>query len=420
MSSEAPIVVGGRPQLFHLLAEAAEVEHTLMCTYLYAAFSLKSGEAEGLSAGEAFTVARWRRSILSVALDEMVHLLLVSNLLIAIGGRPHFARPNFPVAPGHFPSEVVVKLTPFDEATLDHFIFLERPRGKDLPDGEGFEPPREYEREEAYEGLMPCMQDYVTIGHLYDALRANIQSASERLGERALFLGPIEAQVGPETVGLDGVSRISCLADALHAVDVIVEQGEGSPEDRDESHYQRFLAIRSELRELKSRNPAFVPGRSAAVSPVMRRPPESEDKLFIDHPVAARVLDLGNAVYATLLQLLVQAFHRSGGDVLSGQRSLLDAAVELMHVLSGVGSALTRLPACASGGGTTAGLSFTMLRGVEALTPQAERALLAERLRELARGADVALRGVAGMDGVPERLSKLAAQFEPGQGAARA
>src|SRR5688500_1911197 len=37
-------VIGGREQLFHLLAEAAEVEHTLMCCYLYAAFSLKRGE----------------------------------------------------------------------------------------------------------------------------------------------------------------------------------------------------------------------------------------------------------------------------------------------------------------------------------------------------------------------------------------
>src|SRR4051794_9953600 len=42
-----------REELVHLLYEAAELEHTLMCTYLYAAFSLRSGEAEGLSAREA-------------------------------------------------------------------------------------------------------------------------------------------------------------------------------------------------------------------------------------------------------------------------------------------------------------------------------------------------------------------------------
>ncbi len=36
------VVVGSREQLLHLLAEAAEIEHTLMCSYLYAAFSLSS------------------------------------------------------------------------------------------------------------------------------------------------------------------------------------------------------------------------------------------------------------------------------------------------------------------------------------------------------------------------------------------
>ena len=45
----------------HALYEAAELEHNLMCTYLYAAFSLKDGEADGLSAEEAAAVKRWRR-----------------------------------------------------------------------------------------------------------------------------------------------------------------------------------------------------------------------------------------------------------------------------------------------------------------------------------------------------------------------
>ena len=38
-----------REQLLHALYEAAELEHNLMCTYLYAAFSLKSGTDEGLT-----------------------------------------------------------------------------------------------------------------------------------------------------------------------------------------------------------------------------------------------------------------------------------------------------------------------------------------------------------------------------------
>ena len=77
-----------REQLLHSLYEAAELEHTLMCTYLYAAFSLRSGETEGLTPREAEAVARWRRVILRVAIDEMGHLVAVWNITAALGGRP--------------------------------------------------------------------------------------------------------------------------------------------------------------------------------------------------------------------------------------------------------------------------------------------------------------------------------------------
>lgn len=92
---EAPIIVtGSREQLFHLLAEAAEIEHCLMCSYLYAAFSLKR-DASGFTTRQADAVARWRDAIMGVAIEEMGHLLILANLTTAIGGQPHFSRPNF-------------------------------------------------------------------------------------------------------------------------------------------------------------------------------------------------------------------------------------------------------------------------------------------------------------------------------------
>ena len=41
-----------REVLVFALYEAAELEHNLMCTYLYAAFSLKSDAADGLNEAE--------------------------------------------------------------------------------------------------------------------------------------------------------------------------------------------------------------------------------------------------------------------------------------------------------------------------------------------------------------------------------
>ena len=127
-----------REALIHQLYEAAELEHNLMCTYLYAAFSLKQGTEEGLTPAEAEATARWRRAILQVAIEEMGHLTAVWNITAALGGSPRFGRMNFPLDPGGLPASVIVRLAPFSEAVLQHFIFLERPKDSNEPDGSGF------------------------------------------------------------------------------------------------------------------------------------------------------------------------------------------------------------------------------------------------------------------------------------------
>jgi len=413
-SDENPeIVVGPREQLFHLIAEASEIEHTLMCSYLYAAFSLKRGTEEGLSETEAQAVARWREAIMSVAIDEMVHLLLVSNLAVAVGARPHFDRPNFPVESGYFPSGVVVKLTPFSLDTLDHFIFLERPQGYQLEDGDGFEPEREYDREQPYSGLMPSVQDYATVGRLYEALRVNLIACSRRLGEERLFANAVNAQIDRDLVDLEGVARVADLRTALAAIDVIVEQGEGSESDRDGSHYRRFTDIKTEYLRLREANPQFAPAWPAAESPVMRRPPTPEGKVFIDHPVAARVLDFANAVYGLLLRCLVQVFDSSLNDERREQSRFMSTAIELMHVFGMASHALVRLPATSESSQVNAGVTFTMLRSVAPLLggTVGER-LVHERLGELENAARSLGRVAPEFSPIPAKLVNLQASFQ--------
>lgn len=175
---EPPIVIGSREQLLHLLAEAAEVEHTLMCSYLYAAFSLKRAGEPGVSAVQGEALERWRTAIIDVAVEEMGHLVIVANLTVAIGGR---------------------------------------------------------------------------------------------LGGATLFLGEVASQLGPEVTDLEGVRPIGSLADAERAIDTVVEQGEGSAADRDDSHYRSFMAIREELDRLTRTDPIFAPAWPVADSPVLRR-----------------------------------------------------------------------------------------------------------------------------------------------------
>src|SRR5262245_58677758 len=73
-----------REALIYTLGKAAELEHLVMLQYLFAAFSLKQGVAEGLNAETLGAVVRWRRTLLEISAQEMLHLALVQNLLTAI------------------------------------------------------------------------------------------------------------------------------------------------------------------------------------------------------------------------------------------------------------------------------------------------------------------------------------------------
>ena len=85
-------LVTSREELIYLLSRASELEHGLACIYLFAAFSLKNDVSEGgLTPAQAEMVRRWKRRLSGVAVEEMLHLAQVSNMLTAIGGAPPFA-----------------------------------------------------------------------------------------------------------------------------------------------------------------------------------------------------------------------------------------------------------------------------------------------------------------------------------------
>ena len=76
---EAPFVIEHREALIYMLCEASELEHLIMCQYLFAAFSLKQSADEGLTADEMAAVTRWRKQIAHVATQEMLHLALMMH-----------------------------------------------------------------------------------------------------------------------------------------------------------------------------------------------------------------------------------------------------------------------------------------------------------------------------------------------------
>ena len=368
-----------RELLLHLLTEAAELEHNLMCTYLYAAFSLKS--ADELSPELAPVVAGWRKTLIEVATEEMAHLANVWNITSALGGTPHFGRLNFPLDPGILPASIVVKLAPFSRPVVQHFVFLERPASSGEPEGEGFEPELQFRRSTNRERITPMAMDYETVGVFYERLEDALRTFHEAHGGEA-FVGDPALQLSQAEMPLPGVAPVKCLPTALAALDAIVAQGEGAPEHSENSHFTRFMRVREELAAL----PADVHvAHPAATNPVLRPPLRPTGRVWIEDEEAALTVDVANTCYAVMLRLLAYSYALPNG---SEKGVAIELAISLMRAMTLLGERAARLPAGPSNPHCNAGMSFTALRDAAPLPPgPAARRFFVERLGELATHA---------------------------------
>jgi CDGSH-type Zn-finger protein/uncharacterized Fe-S cluster protein YjdI len=373
-----------REQLLYFLHEAAEIEHNLMCCYLYAAFSLKRTDA-AWTAEQREAVARWRRVITGVALEEMTHLCLVGNLMNALGASIHLNRPMFPIDVGPYPAGFTIRLQAFSRATVQHFTYLERPVDSGFAEASGFEPQRRYTRGTAPDRLSPSARDYATVGELYATLRQALDSFAHEHGEAALFVGDPKRQVASALAPLPGVCTVHNLATAHQAIDTIVTQGEGAGAEEHNSHYCRFERMLGELDALLAADPSFAPAWPAATNPVMNPPPTPAGKVHINHPINARWLDVGNALYTASLRCLLQGF---GATDTAAKRTWLGASFALMRALTPVGEGLAARPAQDTPGAPNAGLTFTSLRTLAWFPESTAASLVAARLAEVRQRAE--------------------------------
>jgi len=417
------IVIQDREELFYLLSEAAEFEHTVMCSYLYSLWSLKGDVSEGVTATELAAIEGWRRSIRQVALEEMLHLTLVNNILAAIGNSPHLWRPQFPVRPGRFPDDVIFRLSPFGAPAIDHFIYIERPEGIAIQDGAGFDHPAHYPRVTRPDLLSPTPRDYASQGQLYHSVLRGLARLVDELGEKNVFVGHGDAQVGAAEFALPGLFKVNSLDTARRAIEEIVQQGEGAPAHREGSHYHRFAAIREELLQLKHARPDFEPARPVVENPALTELAGRPDITPIDDALTAKAVDLGNSLYTLMMRTFAQVFAPAPlpRDLRAG---LATASTELMYAMNHVGQVVTRLPVGPARPGATAGLTFELPLSSGQLVQRCAAQILNERVRELARAA-AALDGFVPLPGLGKRLAavgdlfaELHAQFEENLGAA--
>jgi len=405
--AEQELVVEHREQLWSLLIEAAQIEHMIMCQYLYACWSLKTEPDEGLTAEQADAVARWQETLTGIAIEEMLHLALVMNVMTAIGAAPSLARPNFPRHSEFLPPGVEFALLPFGADSLTHFLYLERPEGMERVDAAEFVPAAPPPAPVAGPEVMPRIQGFLTVGHLYRGIEQGLGDLAGRLGEPVLFVGEPRAQATPERFGWPQLIAVTGLASARAALEEIIEQGEGARGDWRPAHYGRFFGIWNEYQKLRGQDPSFEPARP--VIPAFTQQPYDIDQPQPQpaEPLTRQVAELFNLGYEVLLQLLTRFFTHTDetGEQLD---TLVQAALGLMAgVLRPLGTALTRLPMGPANPGRTAGAAFQMYYQMGNFVPWRNAAwvLLAERAAVLSRQcADCATR-----DGVPEAISSAAA-----------
>jgi hypothetical protein len=414
------VVIEHRDALIYMLSEAAELEHAIMCQYLFAAFSLKTGTEEGVTERQLRHIQGWKRQVLSVASEEMLHLALVNNLLASLGAAPRVGRPNLPQAGRYYPPGVQLALVPFSERALRHFLFLERPEGINLSDAEGFEALAQAEPLMQPTDIVPRPQHFSTVGDLYRSIAAGFVNLAERHGERWLFIGPRYAQATAADFGWTDLIPVVDLPSALQAIETIVEQGEGTGAKWQEAHYGRFLEVLGELLTLRREDPDFEPARPV-VAAAVRQPVDADAELLVTDPVTVRVLDVFNVSYEVLLYVLGRFFGH-GHETPEQLKVLADVAIGLMiQVIQPLGEKVTTLPAGAEHPQMTAGPSFEVFYRSGYMLPHTDASwvLLHERLLEL-RGylaatvdAHPHLADIAGVAGALQRLADRMATARP-------
>jgi len=324
--------------LYPWLQNAIELEHSTIPPYLTAMFSLKPGTNDDIA-----------RLIRSIVVEEMMHMTIASNILIAIGGRPAINTPRFiPKYPGHLPMsiggpEFVVGIEAFSKPLVENvFMKIEEP-----------EHPIPVQVRAA-----ATVPDFATIGEFYDALKAKLAEFTD-----AIFVVSPEQQV-IRWMGFQRIEPIIGVASAHRGIDVIVQEGEGTSTSPfqspgDPAHFYKFGEVLHGHKIVQKPDGGFayagdeVPFDPAGVFP-MRPNPKICD-FAAGTQARARVMEYSYA-YSSLLNALHAAFN--------GQPRRIDVALGLMYELKMIAVSMMQTPA-GDGSNMNAGPSYEYINEVD-------------------------------------------------------
>ncbi|GAA5089154.1 ferritin-like protein [Chryseobacterium ginsengisoli] len=240
-----------RPILQDLLQTAILIEHSTIPPYLTALYSIKDG-----------TNILASQIIRSVAVEEMLHMIMVCNVMNAVSIQPSVNRPqNYPSYPMKLPMNVdfFVGLETFSSNSIATFIAIESPSNplvkapKYTPE---IEPSTLLSRSAVQENnfwTLENMKDFMmqnvhTIGEYYDVLffyivvfqiiayykeYGTLPQNFEELNKGGIFTGDPSKQIRPEQYYGSGGKLHP--VDALEGVILVFQEIKGQGEGADDS-----------------------------------------------------------------------------------------------------------------------------------------------------------------------------------------
>jgi hypothetical protein len=329
--------------LYGPLQGAIELEHATIPIYLTSFLSIKKGLMTDIAA-----------ILRSVFMEEMLHMCIACNVLNAIGGAPVINKPGFvPTYPGPLPmniGDLKVHLAPLSMEQLELFMKIEEP-----------EVPLKFPVKTA---LLSLSVSYATIGQFYQALIEKIQEFGDDIFKKG---DPARQVVGEQWFPASELFAIQNAAQATQALQLIVEQGEGthkSPLSGGElAHYYRFAEIFHQKQLVAD---ATVPQGFSYSGSTIKLDSSGVWNLVIDskasqYPAGSRartLVDQFNSSYSNLLNALQDTFN--------GSPKSLDRAIGLMFELNTVGGQVVETTDSATGKQAAPSYEFAAVKAGQA------------------------------------------------------
>jgi len=336
------------------LQTALEIEYSTVPIYLYTYYSINRIPLTfpaGMSAARVEEIKTFANEagalLMSVAVEEMLHMSLAANLIRALGGMPDlnlYSKPStcYPTPlPHHNPSFnpdpdakglLKIPLSRFSELQLGYFLAIEYP-----------------EKEHA----TPQGANWDTIGQFYDYIRDRLvkETTDADYGQVDFQLGSGKGYYSPNTIDTlypnkanwesqpvnwndpsargaraamftnardsGGLIAIHDKASALRAIDTICTQGEGSssdpthehddPRHKEDTHWYKFNQLHEKLKEK-----AFD---AEALATFVHPFPDNPTREMYAHAVGydyRPFVDLANAVFTYIFQMTQASYELRG------------------------------------------------------------------------------------------------------------